>query len=341
MGGTRSLPVGTRLGHYRIEAFLARGAAGEVYRARDERLEREVALKVVPAWLGEDERIRERFLAEARAAASLDHPNVLPVFDAGDEEGTLWIAMRLAEGPDLRELLRRGGPLPPERAVALLAGIAAALDAAHARGILHRDVKPANILLGTEAAGGPAAAAGGGAEHAYLADFGLAMAGHGLGFTRTGELLGTVDYVSPEQARGEPLDARSDAWSLAAVLYECLTGAPPFRRESELAALTARLEAPAPPPSSLRADLPAGLDAVLARGLARDPAERYPSAGALLAAATAAVRGAVLRGLLSADLRGYTATRRRHVSPGYRRDAPVRHGARQPPGVDGRVGLGK
>jgi len=257
MGGTRLLPAGTRLGHYRIEAFLARGSTGAVYRATDERLDRRVALKTLPPWLGEDERIRERFLAEARAAASLDHPNILPVYDAGDDDGTLWIAMRLAEGPDLRELLRRSGPLPPERAVALLAGIAAALDAAHARGILHRDVKPGNILLGAEAAAG--------VEHAYLADFGLATAAHGLGLTRTGELLGTIDYVSPEQARGEPLDARSDAFSLAAVLYECLTGVAPFHRETELASLTARLEAPAPPPSSVRPDLPAGLDAVLAR----------------------------------------------------------------------------
>ena len=222
------------------------------------------------------------------------------MYDAGDQDGTLWIAMRLAEGPDLRELLRRSGPLPPEQAVALLAGIAAALDAAHARGILHRDVKPANILLGAEGAGGTAG-------HVYLADFGLAMAGHGVGFTRTGELLGTVDYVSPEQARGEPLDARSDVFSLAAVVYECLTGSPPFRRETELASLTARLEAPAPPASSLRNDLPMGLDAVLARGLARDPAARYPSAGVLLSAAADAVHGAQLRGLLFADLRGYTA----------------------------------
>jgi class 3 adenylate cyclase len=300
MGGTRLLAAGTRLGHYRVEAFLARGSSGEVYRARDERLERMVAIKVMPPALGEDDRLRARFLAEARAAASLDHANVLPVYDAGDEEGTLWIAMRLADGPDLRELLRQTGPLPPTRVCLLLTGIAAALDAAAARGILHRDVKPANILLSGRSGEGSA-------EHAYLADFGLATLAHERGLTRTGELLGTVDYVSPEQARGEPLDARSDAWSLAAVLYECVTGLPPFRRATELAALTARLEAPAAPASSIRPDLPAGLDAVLARGLARDPAARYPSAGALLAAATDAVRGAQLRGLLFADLRGYTA----------------------------------
>ena len=165
--------------------------------------------------------------------------------------------------------------------MAILSGIAAALDAAHARGILHRDVKPANILLGADPE----------SDHAYLADFGLATAAHGRGLTRTGELLGTVDYVSPEQARGEALDARSDAWSLAAVLFECLTGVPPFHRESELASLTARVEAPAPAPSSLRPHLPAALDPVLARGLALVPAERYPSAGALLAAARTAVGG--------------------------------------------------
>ncbi len=297
VGGVRLLAPGTRLGPYRVEAFLARGSTGEVYRATDERLGRSAALKVLPAWLEEDERARDRFLAEARAAASLDHPNVLPVYDAGEQEGTLWIAMRLAEGRDLRELLRREGPLAPERSIAILAGVAAALDAAHRRGILHRDVKPGNIVFGAEDAGG----------HSYLADFGLATAAHGRGLTRTGEVLGTIDYVSPEQARGEALDARSDAWSLAAVLFECLTGRPPFRRETEVAALTARLEGPAPAPSSLHADLPEALDAVLARGLARDPVERYPSAGALIHAARAAVDGARLRGLLFADLRGYTA----------------------------------
>ena len=297
MGGGRLLPPGTRLGTYRVEGFLARGSSGEVYRATDEHLGRSAAVKVLPPWLGEDPRARERFLAEARAAAALDHPNVLPVYDAGDEDGILWIAMRLAEGRDLRELLRRDGPLPPERAAALLGGIAAALDAAHARGMLHRDVKPGNILLGADPA----------SDHAYLADFGLATAAHGPGLTRTGEVLGTIDYVSPEQARGEPLDARSDVWSLAAVLYECVTGVAPFRRDTEVAALTARLEGPAPPPSTVRPGLPEALDAVLARGLARDPAERYRSAGALIAAATAAAHGARLRGILFADLRGYTA----------------------------------
>ncbi len=297
VGGVRLLAPGTRLGPYRVEAFLARGSTGEVYRAIDERLGRSAAVKVLPPWLGEDPRVRDRFLAEARAAASLDHPNVLPVYEAGDEDGTLWIAMRLAEGRDLRELLRRDGPLPPERAVALLAGIAAALDAAHARGMLHRDVKPGNILLGADAS----------SDHAYLADFGLATAAHGKGLTRTGEVLGTIDYVSPEQARGEALDARSDVWSLAAVLFECVTGVPPFRRETEVAALTARLEGSPPAPTSLRPGLPEALDPVMARGLAIDPAERHPSAGALIAAATAAVHGARLRGILFADLRGYTA----------------------------------
>ena len=297
MGGGRLLSPGTSLGPYRIEAFLARGSTGEVYRARDERLGRAAALKILPPWLEEDASARERFLAEARAAASLDHPNVLPVYEAGDEGGTLWIAMRLAEGRDLRELLRREGALSPERAVAILAGIAGALDAAHARGILHRDVKPGNVLLAADGSG----------DHAYLADFGLATVARSHGLTRTGEVLGTIDYISPEQARGEPLDARSDVFSLAAVLFECLTGVAPFRRASELASLTARLDGPAPAASSLRSDLPEGLDAVLARGLARDPAERYPSAGALAAAAAAAVGGARLRGLLFADLRGYTA----------------------------------
>ena len=236
MAASQVLAIGTRLGPYRIDAFVARGGMGEVYRATDDRLGREVAIKRLPAWLADDPHARQRFLAEARNAAGLEHPNVLPVYDAGETAGILWIAMQFARGPDLGELLRRDGPLAPDRAIDLLEGVAAAVDAAHARGMLHRDIKPANILVVRGEAG----------ERAYLADFGVSTLARDRGLTQTGVLLGTVDYVSPEQARGEPLDARSDVYSLAAVLYETLTGTPPFHRASDAATLVARLAGEAP-----------------------------------------------------------------------------------------------
>ena len=296
MDATRVLAHGTRLGQYRIDAFVARGGMGEVYRATDERLGREVAIKRLPTWLADDERSRERFLAEARNAAGLEHPNVLPVYDAGETDGILWIAMRYANGSDLKEILRRDGPLAPDRVIALLEGIADAIDAAHARGILHRDVKPANILVVREH----------GSERAYLSDFGLSTVARDRGLTRTGAVLGTVEYVSPEQARGEPLDGRSDVYSLAAVLFEALTGRSPFRRDSEAATLVAHLAGEPPRASDVRQALPEAIDAVLARGLALEPAGRYPTARDLVAGARAALGGQVLA-FLFCDLRGYTS----------------------------------
>jgi YVTN family beta-propeller protein len=266
------------LGAYEVEELIGRGGMGEVYLAHDRRLDRPVALKVVGADLAGDERFRERLLRESRLAAGLDHPNVVPIYEAGDAEGRLFIAMRYVEGTDLRTLLRRHGALPPERALALAGQVAGALDAAHARGLVHRDVKPSNVLVDDP----------GGREHCYLADFGLTQSASDRG-PADGSLMGTLDYVAPEQIRGDPIDGRADQYALACLLFECLTGTLPFRRDSEMATIFAHLEELPPAASDHRPDLPVELDAVLARGMAKDPAERYESCTELVAAARAAI----------------------------------------------------
>src|SRR5438876_6434753 len=214
--GEPSVVVGTELAGYRIESLLGRGGMGVVYRARDLALERDVALKLLAPELAEDIRFRERFLRESRLAASLDHPAIIPIYDAGEVGGHLYIAMRLVDGTDLKRLLADEGVLAPERAFGLLAQVGDALDAAHERGLVHRDVKPSNVLVDERG-------------HCYLADFGLSrrLAEHGPGLTG-GRSLGTVDYVAPEQIRGEELDGRADLYSLGCLLYECLVGSPPF-----------------------------------------------------------------------------------------------------------------
>src|SRR3954447_5986697 len=225
--------VGTQLGSYRIELLLGHGGMGVVYRATDLRLGRKVALKLLAPHLTADARFRERFLAESRLAASIDDAGIIPIYEAGEAEGRLFIAMRYVEGTDLAALLRAEGPPAPERAVDLVAQLADALDAAHAHGLVHRDVKPSNALVAVEGAG----------EHVYLADFGLtkqllpeATA------TAADELVGTVAYLAPERIRGEPADARSDLYALGCVLFECLTGTAPFARDTEAAVLYAHLE---------------------------------------------------------------------------------------------------
>jgi streptogramin lyase len=228
-----------------------------------------VALKLVAPELADSEPFRRRFLREQELAASIDHPNVLPVYNAGETDGMLWIAMRYVDGIDLRALLARQGPLPPARAVAIAGQVASALDAAHARGLVHRDVKPGNILLAEGA---------GGIEHGYLADFGLTRhAGAASPLTASGQLVGTVDYVAPEQAEGGSVDGRADQYALACVLFECLTGAVPFRRPTELAVIWAHVHQPPPRLQDVRAGLPEQLDAAVARGLAKAPVDRYPT----------------------------------------------------------------
>jgi predicted Ser/Thr protein kinase len=246
------LSVGSEVLGYRVEGLLGRGGMGVVYLAEDVRLRRKVALKLLAPRLAEDVAFRERFLAESELAASLDHPCVVPIYAAGEADGRLFIAMRFVEGNDLKERLR-DGPLSRERALAVCARVADALDFAHERGLVHRDVKPSNVLLDVR-------------DHVYLADFGLTRR---LAKPQTVEpgVLGTIDYVAPEQIRGEDVDGRADVYSLGCLLCECLTGEPPFVRSTDAAVLFAHLEEePA---------VPAGLEQVMARALAKEPDDRY------------------------------------------------------------------
>src|SRR3954447_15501262 len=240
---------------------------GVVYLATDKRLNRPVAIKLIADDRAEDRAFRERFEREAQLTASIDHPNVIPVYAAGEIDGQLYLATRYVDGTDLQQLLRRDGPLPPERAADVVHQVAEALDAAHAAGLVHRDVKPANVLMS-----GP---------HVYLSDFGLTRPVETeASLTDTDERLGTVDFMSPEQLRGQRADARSDVYALGCLLYTVLTGSPPFHRATAAATITAHLELP-PPRASDHSGVPDELDDVLARALAKEPAARYPSAGDL------------------------------------------------------------
>ena len=257
--------LGTEVAGYRVEQLLGRGGMSSVYLAEHLRLHRKVALKILAPELAHDERFRERFLRESQLAASLDHPNIVPIYDADEAGGVLYIAMRWVEGTDLRELLKRSGPLEAGRAVAVVGQAAAGLDAAHRRGLVHRDVKPGNILIGED-------------DHVYVSDFGLTkQASSQTGLTATGQLVGTVDYVAPEQIQGQPVDERTDVYSLTCVLYECLAGAKPYEKDTEVAILWAHMQDPPPTLSDKRPDLGPEIDGVLGRGMAKDPSGRYAS----------------------------------------------------------------
>jgi tRNA A-37 threonylcarbamoyl transferase component Bud32 len=273
---TTDLRRGTELAGYRVDALLGRGGMGVVYLAEQLRLKRRVALKLLTPELAQDERFRERFLRESELAASLDHPNVVPIFDAGEAEGLLYIAMRYVEGTDLGSLLNQEGRLEPERAVAIVGAVAGALDTAHARGLVHRDVKPANVLIAEDG-------------HVYLADFGLTRSAQEGSPEEKPHLSGTLDYVAPEQIEGELPDPRADTYSLGCVLYECLVGQAPFRRDRPASTLFAHLEEPPPPLHRYRPELPEAIDQVIATALAKDPADRYPSCGELAEAAAQAL----------------------------------------------------
>ncbi len=278
MGNDRLL--GRVVGRYRIESVLGRGGMGVVYRARDERLDRIVALKVLSDERATDAGFRERFLRESRLLASLDHPNIVPVFEADEADGELYIAMRFVQGPELGRIIERDGPMAPSRAVAIIAQVADALDAAHATGLVHRDIKPANILV----VSGPSS------DHAYLTDFGLTkMAGASTGLTQAGQFVGTPGYVAPEQIQGRGVDHRSDVYALGCVLYDCLTGSVPYPRDSTMASLWAHVHEVPPRPSDVRPGLPLTFDAVIARALAKAPDERYQTAGGLALAARKAI----------------------------------------------------
>jgi WD40 repeat protein len=262
--------VGNEVAGYRIESLLGRGGMSVVYLAEDLRLRRKVALKLLAASLAGDVSFRDRFLRESELAASIDHPNIVPIFEAGSTGDLLFIAMRYVDGQDLKERLRLAR-LDPGDAAGILAQVASALDAAHARGLVHRDVKPSNVLLDKGARPD-------GSDHVYLADFGLTKrVSEETGGAEDGRLMGTVDYVAPEQIAGGQIDGRADVYSLGCLLFECLVGRPPFRRDSEMAVLFAHLQEEPPAPSAQRPGLPAALDTVIAQALAKEPEDRYPS----------------------------------------------------------------
>ena len=252
---------------YRLERQVSRGGMGVVFEATHVRLSRTVALKLLAPELAEDDEFRTRFLTESQLAAGLEHANVVPVYDGGEENGVLYLAMRYLRGGDLRELLRREGRLSLERTVAITDQIASALDAAHALGLVHRDVKPANIIFEE------------GRRHAFLADFGVARSMSATGLTRTGSFLGTVDYCAPEQVEGRRVDRRADVYALGGVAFHCLTGQPPYVRETELAVLQAHVHDAPPALSNVRPDLPRALDGVFATAMAKYPDVRHESAG--------------------------------------------------------------
>ena len=276
--------VGTEVAGYRIVEEAGSGGMGVVYRAEETGLGgRPVALKLLPPALAGDPDFRARFLREMRVAAAIDHPNIVPIYRAGEDRGLLYLAMRYVHASDLRRVLEAEGRLEPGRALAILDQVARALDAAHARGLVHRDVKPGNILLAPPVLDGDP-------EHVYLVDFGLARSDNDdRSIGGGGSFLGTPRYAAPEQAAGRPVDGRTDGYALGCVLYECLTGRPPFPDGSGEALLLAHLEAAAPRVTTLRPDLPPVIDQVLTRALAKSPEDRFPTCRTLIVAAREAL----------------------------------------------------
>ncbi|MFP5371310.1 MAG: serine/threonine-protein kinase, partial [Actinomycetes bacterium] len=272
---------GTEIAGYRIESLIGRGGMAVVYRAEDLRLGRKVALKLLTPQLADNDQFRQRFMRESRLAASLDHPNIVPIYEAGEAEGQLFIAMRFVLGSDLKGVLAEaGGQLPVHRTLRLFTQIGDALDSAHRAGLVHRDVKPANVLVAADREHTRSASG----DHVYLTDFGLTKRTSELsaGLTGTGHFLGTVDYVSPEQIQGRPVGPGTDVYALGCVLYECLTGQLPFRRDDDAALLWAHLVEAPPPVTGIRPELPAAVDAVVARAMAKSPGDRYASCEELL-----------------------------------------------------------
>ena len=261
--------AGSRIAGYLLEEQIGRGGMAVVFRAHDDRLERRVALKILAPALAVDQAFRQRFIRESRAAAAVDDPHIIPVFEAGEANGVLFIAMRYVRGGDVKSLVHSSGPLSPGRAAAIVSPVASALDAAHEAGLVHRDVKPANMLLDIRP-GRP--------DHVYLSDFGLSKAALAVtGLTGTGQFLGTLDYVAPEQIEGKAVDGRADQYALACAAFELLTGTPPFLHQEAAAMMYAHLSEPPPLLTSRRPDLHPAADRVLSRALAKAPGDRYPS----------------------------------------------------------------
>ena len=276
------LSEGDEFAGYRIERNLGRGGMGVLYLALEPGLERKVALKLIAPEAAADEVFTRRFEEESRIAASIEHPNVVPIYAAGEVDGVAYIAMRFVPGSDLGKRLAREGRLELSHAVALIAQVGSGLDAIHTAGLIHRDVKPANVLLSGEP----------GSEHAYITDFGVARnLATNSGLTQTGRFVGTLDYVAPEQISGGEVDARVDVYALGCVLFTLLTGEVPFPRDGEAARLYAHLNDPPPAPSLYVPEVSMGLDDVVIRAMSKEPGDRYPSAGDLGRAALAALSG--------------------------------------------------
>ncbi|MGO9888035.1 MAG: serine/threonine-protein kinase [Solirubrobacteraceae bacterium] len=295
------LQDGTIVSGYRIDGILGEGGMGAVYEATQLSLHRVVALKLLAPNLSDDAGFRARFEREGQVQAALDHEHIVTVYEAGQSEYGLFLAMRLIAGPTLKRLIL-DEKLDPRRSVRLLAQVANALDAAHAAGLIHRDIKPQNILIDK-------------GDHAYLADFGLIKAPDEARLTGTGQFIGTIDYVAPEQIQGEPATSASDCYALAGVLYECLTGEVPFPKPSEAATLHAHVMSPPPTVSALRPDLPPALDAVIAQGMAKDPWARPSRTVELIQAASRALSSSASNLALPAqtDRRDGADERRRRV----------------------------
>ncbi len=273
--------IGSRIGGYLIQSVLGRGGMSVVYLAEDTRLDRRIALKVMAEELAENESFRTRFVREAKMAANLEHPNIVPLYDAGEIDGVLYLAMRVIRGTDLRQVIDAEGALDPERTMGIMRQVASSLDAAHRAGLVHRDVKPGNILLATD----------GDEEHAYLSDFGLTkQVSSDSGLTKTGTFMGTVDYVAPEQIRGSEVDGRTDQYSLGCVMYECLTGSVPFVKDQDVATLFAHVEDEPPRVSVMRPEFPAAVSDVVARAMAKQRDARFETCQAFVQAARSALR---------------------------------------------------
>ena len=272
--------LGTVIAGYRIEERIGRGGMGVVYRAEHLNLQRRAAIKIIAPDLAESEGFRERFTREARVAAALQHPNIVTVYDAGEVDGLLYLAMQFIRGEDLAAILRKDGRLRPYRAIDVCRQVASALDAAHAMGLIHRDVKPANVLIE--------------GRNAFLTDFGLTkrLEGTHAQLTRAGDVVGTIHYVAPEQIEGRKVSARSDVYSLGCLFYHCLAGQVPFSLETDVAVIYAHLSEDPPRLSSLRPELPEGLDAVMAKALDKSPDRRFPSCGDMISAARAVIDAA-------------------------------------------------
>jgi len=276
---TANTRIGTEIAGFRLESLLGRGGMSVVYVAEQLRLGRKVALKLLASELGWDEHFRERFVRESHIAAAIDHPNIIPIYDAGEADGLLYIAMRFVQGPDVKEILKRDGRLGVGRTIFFIEQVASALDAAHAHDLVHRDVKPGNILVEEST------------DHAYLTDFGVAKQTTARGLTSTGHFLGTVEYAAPEQIEGKPVDARTDVYALGCVLYECLTGSPPYAHGTEHAVLHAHLVDPPPSVTRSRPELPHAFDGVVATAMAKASADRFQSCGELAHSARNAATG--------------------------------------------------